>query len=80
MKFDPISLTELKENYGIAKPTASAWFKEHFGGHQKYRAACRQNRGKRLQEKLKELNGDYAPYGQGATDRAEEDHDDDEGK
>ena len=60
--YDPISLVKLKKEFGIKKATAFRWFKTHFGGHQSYRVACKRDRGKPLQEKLKTLNDNYAPF------------------
>lgn len=72
----PISLPELDATYHVKKAVASRWFRANFGGHQKYKAACCQNRGRRLKEKLKQMNDDYALFGQGATDNAKTEHDD----
>ena len=60
--YDPISLVKLEKKFGIKKATASRWFQKNFGGHQWYRAACKRERGKPLQEKLKKMNEDYAAF------------------
>jgi hypothetical protein len=58
----------------VAVSTASAFFEKEFGGHAKYRAACRDK--SRLLASLKLLNGDFSPHhlygsapgGEGPTD------------
>ncbi len=76
--YDPISLVRLEKEFGIKKATASRWFKTHFGGHQQYRVACKRDRGKPLQEKLKKLNDDYAPFLTVDPTRAEDQYEDDD--
>jgi hypothetical protein len=76
--YDPISLVRLETEFGIKKATASRWFKAHFGAHQQYRVACKRDRGKPLQEKLKKLNGDYASFLTLDPTRAEDQYEDDD--
>ncbi len=67
---------KLKKEFGIKKATASRWFQKNFGGHQSYRAACKRERGKPLQEKLKKMNEDYASFLTFDPTRAEDEYGD----
>src|SRR5262249_18046423 len=57
---DWIGCNNLSRIAVVAKSTASAFFKQHFGGHIKYRSLCIHNRAG-LARKLKVLNKDYSP-------------------
>ena len=74
--YDPISLVKLEKKFGIKKATASRWFQKNFGGHQWYRAACKRERGKPLQEKLKKRNEDYAAFLTLDPTRSEDEYED----
>ena len=59
LKLEPIGVTELAERLGIAKSTASGFFKSKFGGHGNYRKACYDYG--TLKKSLELLCGDVAP-------------------
>ena len=67
---------KLEKEFGIKKATASRWFQKNFGGHQLYRAACKRERGKPLQETLKKMNDDYAPFLTLDPTRSEDEYED----
>lgn len=57
---EPIGNNELARLAKVDRATASAFFKQEFKGHGKYRAACADS--VRLVAALKLLNGEYAPH------------------
>jgi hypothetical protein len=77
LNLQPIGNNELAMSVDVAPSTASAFFKDEFQGHAKYRAVCR-GAGK-LVDCLKALNGEFSPhdlYGRrpaGEDDRNDED-------
>jgi hypothetical protein len=56
----PIGNNDLARLAGVAKRTASAFFKKEFQGHAKYKAFC--GDAGRLAAALRLLNGEYAPH------------------
>jgi hypothetical protein len=64
--YNPISLRELKERYGIKGATASRWFKNNFGSHADYKRACKRNRGRPLFEALRRLSEEDPAFDTGA--------------
>jgi hypothetical protein len=77
LNLEPIGNNELARLAGVDRATASAFFKQKFKGHGKYKAACAD--AVRLAAALKLLNGEYAPhllYGAKPPDEAQ--HGDDE--
>jgi len=58
LKYDPISLADLKRTYKTSKATASRWFKDHFGDHRAYIVDCSRDKGRKLREILRKLNQD----------------------
>jgi hypothetical protein len=71
----PIGVNELAKKTGVSKSTASSFFKDRFGGHVKYRAACRDKM--KLIAALRLLNDEFPPkHLFGRTPPAEGDDDD----
>jgi hypothetical protein len=60
LNLDPIGNNALADLAVVDKATASAFFKKEFGGHEKYKVACRD--ANTLVTALKLLNGEFAPH------------------
>ncbi|MCC7476717.1 MAG: hypothetical protein IT425_15110 [Pirellulales bacterium] len=60
LNLEPIGNNELARLVGVDQATASAFFKQQFKGHGKYKAACAD--AARLAVALKLLNGEFAPH------------------
>jgi len=60
LNLDPVGNNQLALLAGVAKRTASAFFRKEFQGHARYKALCRDASG--LVAALKFLNGEYAPH------------------
>ncbi len=67
LNYNPISLPELAKEYKVPKTTGWRWFKKYFGGHDKYKAACRIDRGRRLIEILRKLSDENPSWETGAN-------------
>lgn len=57
---EPINNNELARLAGVARSTASAFFKDEFHGHKKYKNLCRDTG--RLADALKLLRGEFSPH------------------
>lgn len=74
LNLEPIGNNELARLAGVDQATASAFFKQQFKGHGKYKATCAD--AGRLAVALKLLNGEFAPhllYGGKPADKHERD-------
>ncbi|MDZ4784428.1 MAG: hypothetical protein SGJ19_29640 [Planctomycetia bacterium] len=60
LNLEPIGNNELARLAGVDRATASAFFKQQFKGHGKYKAVCAD--AARLAAALKLLNGEFAPH------------------
>ncbi|MCK6454938.1 MAG: hypothetical protein L6Q92_00200 [Phycisphaerae bacterium] len=60
LNLDPIGNNELARLADVDQATASAFFKQQFNGHGKYKAACAD--AAQLAAALKLLNGEFAPH------------------
>ncbi|MCC7085283.1 MAG: hypothetical protein IT427_09780 [Pirellulales bacterium] len=60
LNLEPIGNNELARLAGVDQATASAFFKQQFGGHAKYWAICAD--AAQLTAALKLLNGEFAPH------------------
>jgi hypothetical protein len=76
LNLEPIGNNELARLAGVDRATASAFFKQYFKGHSKYKALCR-DAGK-LTDALKLLNGEFAPHLLYGSKPADEDERDEE--
>jgi hypothetical protein len=76
LNLEPIGNNELAKAAGVYPSTASAFFKDQFEGHAKYRAVCRD--AGRLADSLKALNGEFSPHDLYGRRPADEDDRDDE--
>jgi hypothetical protein len=59
LNLEPIGNNELADEVKVSGSTASAFFKEQFGGHDKYVVTCRDSG--RLADALKALRGEFTP-------------------
>jgi hypothetical protein len=60
LNLEPIGNNELARLAGVDRATASAFFKQQFGGHGKYKTACADSA--TLTAALKLLNGEFSPH------------------
>ena len=58
----PLAIPEIAKKAGVAAGTASAWFKEHFGSHDLYKAACNRRDNGPLASTLRSLRGETTSF------------------